>query len=40
MGSCDLENQIFEKKIENGFTMGVYPCLYTHDDVCAAINII
>ena len=26
-----------KKKIENGFTMGVYPYLDTHDDVCVLL---
>ena len=37
MGSCDLGSQIFEKKSENGFTMGVYPYLDTHDDICVLL---
>ena len=38
MGSCDLGSQIFEKKkIDNGFTMGVYPYLNTHDDACVLL---
>ena len=27
-----------KKNIENGFTMGFYPCLDTHDDVCVLLK--
>ena len=37
VGSCYLGSQIFEKKIENGFTMGLYPCLEIHDNVCVLL---